>query len=104
MAEMFSSTPRWFWRRWASACFQALARASLPLSRASNSDPNRALKSGVSAGTARSHNRLRASFVITQIALSLVLVVFSGLLLLTLRRMLQVDLGLNPKNLLMLGI
>jgi putative ABC transport system permease protein len=75
-----------------------------PALRASNSDPNRALKSGVSAGTARSHNRLRASFVITQIALSLVLVVFSGLLLLTLRRMLQVDLGLSPKNLLMLGI
>jgi putative ABC transport system permease protein len=75
-----------------------------PALRASNSDPIRALKSGVSAGTARSHNRLRASFVITQMALSLVLVVFSGLLLLTLRRMLQVDLGLNPKNLLMLGI
>jgi putative ABC transport system permease protein len=76
----------------------------LPALRASKSDPNRALKSGVSAGTARSQNRLRAGFVITQIALSLVLVVFSGLLLLTLRRMLQVDLGLNPKNLLMLGI
>ncbi len=75
-----------------------------PALRASKSDPNRALKSGVSAGTARSQNRLRAGFVITQIALSLVLVVFSGLLLLTLRRMLQVDLGLNPKNLLMLGI
>ncbi len=75
-----------------------------PALRASNSDPNRALKSGVSAGTTRSHNRLRASFVITQLALSLVLVVFSGLLLLTLRRMLQVDLGLNPENLLLLGI
>jgi putative ABC transport system permease protein len=75
-----------------------------PALRASKSDPNRALKSGVSAGTARSQNRLRAGFVITQIALCLVLVVFSGLLLLTLRRMLQVDLGLNPKNLLMLGI
>ena len=76
----------------------------LPAVRASKSDPNRALKFGISAGTARSQNRLRAGFVTTQIALSLVLVVFSGLLLLTLRRMLQVDLGLNPKNLLMLGI
>jgi putative ABC transport system permease protein len=75
-----------------------------PALRASKSDPNRALKSSVSAGTSRSQNRLRAGFVITQIALSLVLVVFSGVLLLTLRRMLQVDLGLNPKNLLMLGI
>jgi putative ABC transport system permease protein len=76
----------------------------LPALRASKSDPNRALKSGISAGTARSQNRIRAGFVVTQIALSLVLVVFSGLLLFTLRRMLQVDLGLNPKNLLMLGI
>ena len=76
----------------------------LPALNASKSDPNQALKSGVSAGTVRSQNQLRAGFVITQIALSLVLVVFSGLLLLTLRRMLQVDLGLNPKNLVMLVI
>jgi predicted permease len=36
--------------------------------------------------------------------LSLVLVIFSGLLLVTLRRMLQTDFGFSPKNLLILGI
>jgi putative ABC transport system permease protein len=76
----------------------------LPALRASKSDPNRALKSGISAGTSRSQYRLRAGFVITQVALSLVLVVFSGMLLLTLRRMLRTDLGFDTRNLMMLGI
>lgn len=76
----------------------------IPALRASGSDPNHALKSGLSTGASRRQHRLRAGFVVTQIALSLVLVVFSGLLLLTLRRMLQTDFGFNPRNLLMLGI
>jgi putative ABC transport system permease protein len=76
----------------------------LPALRASKSDPNRALKSGISTGTSRSQYRLRAVFVITQVALSLVLVVFSGMLLLALRRMLRTDLGFDGKNLMMLGI
>jgi putative ABC transport system permease protein len=75
-----------------------------PAWRASRSDPNRALKSGLAAGTSRSQHRLRAGFVTAQVALSLVLVVFSGLLLVTVRRMLRVDFGFNPRNLLMLGI
>jgi putative ABC transport system permease protein len=76
----------------------------IPAWRATRSDPNQALKSGVATGTTQRQNRLRASFVVTQIALSLVLVVFSGLLLMTLRRMLQIDFGFSPKNLLMLGV
>ncbi len=75
-----------------------------PALRASRSDPNRSLKSGISAGTSQSQLRLRAGFVSAQVALSLVLVVFSSLLLLTLQRMLRVDFGFNPRNLLMLGI
>jgi putative ABC transport system permease protein len=82
----------------------SLGAGLAPALRASRSDPNRALKSGLTTGTRRSQNRLRAGFVATQVALSLVLVVFSGLLLLTLRRMLQVDIGFNPRNLLMLSI
>lgn len=75
-----------------------------PAWRSSRSDPNRALKSCASAGTSRGQHRLRAAFVATQIALSLVLVVFSGLLLLTVRRMLHIDFGFQPRNLLMLSI
>jgi predicted permease len=75
-----------------------------PAWRSSRSDPNRTLKAGVSAGTSRGQHRLRAGFVSTQIALSLVLVIFSGLLLLTVRRMMKVDFGFQPRNLLMLSI
>jgi predicted permease len=82
----------------------SIAAGLLPAVRASRSDPNRALKSGIAAGTAQSHLRLRAGFVTAQVALSLVLVVFSALLLLTVQRMLRVDFGFNPRNLLMLGI
>jgi len=82
----------------------SIAAGLLPAVRASRSDPNRALKSGIAAGTAQSHLRFRAGFVTAQVALSLVLVVFSALLLLTVQRMLRVDFGFNPRNLLMLGI
>lgn len=75
-----------------------------PAWRSSRSDPNRTLKAGISAGTSRGQHMLRAGFVTTQIALSLILVVFSGLLLLTVRRMLKIDFGFQPTNLLMLSI
>ncbi|MGC2160973.1 MAG: ABC transporter permease [Silvibacterium sp.] len=67
-------------------------------------DPNSALKSGGTAGTARSQHRLRAGFVVVQLALSLILLVCSGLLLLGLRSMLETNLGFNPKNLLTLEV
>jgi predicted permease len=76
----------------------------IPAWRATKANPNYALKSGISVGTTQGQHRLRASFVVTQIALSLILLVLSGLLLLTLRRMLHTDLGFNPKNLLTLEI
>jgi predicted permease len=76
----------------------------IPAWRAAKSEPNQALKSGIATGNSRGQHRLRASFVVTQISLSLVLVIFSGLLLVALRRMLQTDIGFNPKKLLILGI
>jgi predicted permease len=88
----------------AAGVLSSVAAGLLPAWRAARSDPNQALKSGAAAGTSRHQHRLRAGFVVTQVALSLVLVIFSGVLLLTLRRMLQVDAGFSPKNLLMLGL
>jgi putative ABC transport system permease protein len=88
----------------AAGVFSSMGAGLIPAWRATRSDPNQALKSGVATGTTQRQNRLRASFVVTQIALSLVLVVFSGLLLMTLRRMLQINFGFSPKNLLMLGV
>jgi predicted permease len=64
-----------------------------PVLRLSGTNPNRALKSGVSTGTARSQQRLRSLFVITQVALSLVLLVVSGLLLRNLNALLTTKLG-----------
>ena len=76
----------------------------IPAWRAARSDPNQALKSGITAGATRRQHQLRASFVVAQIALSLILLVFSGILLLTLRGMLQADIGFNPKHVLTLEI
>lgn len=76
----------------------------IPAWRAAKSEPNRALKSGTTAGTARHQHRLRAGFVVLQITLSLVLVVFSGLVLLTLQRLMRANIGFDPQHLLILNI
>jgi putative ABC transport system permease protein len=75
----------------------------VPAWRAAHIDPNQAIKAGGSGGT-RGQHRLRASFVVAQVALSLMLLVCSGLLLLGLRSMFQTDLGFNPKHLLTLEV
>ncbi len=67
-----------------------------PAIRLSASDPNRALRAGsAGAGTALSQHRLRSAFVITQVALSLVLLVVSGLLLKNLQGLLHTDFGID---------
>ena len=65
----------------------------VPALRLSGTDPNSALRSGTSTGTSRAQQRLRSSFVITQVALSLVLLVVSGLLLRNLAGLLTTQLG-----------
>lgn len=76
----------------------------VPAWRAARSEPSRALKSGTAVGTARHQHRLRAGFVVLQITLSLVLVVFSGIVLLTLERMMRANIGFDPQHLLVLNI
>ncbi|HEX4021864.1 MAG TPA: ABC transporter permease [Acidobacteriaceae bacterium] len=80
------------------------AAGLIPAWRAARMDPNRALKAGGNAGTTRHQHRLRAGFVVVQVALSLILLVCSGLLLLGLRNMLETNMGFNPKNLLTLEV
>jgi len=75
-----------------------------PAIRLSGADPNRALRSGSGAGTGRGQHRLRSSFVITQIALSLVLLVLSGLLLRHLQSLLHTNLGFDPAKLVTVNI
>ena len=70
--------------------------ALLPAFRLSAVAPSLTLKSGGSAGTSRGQHRLRASFVITQVALALVLLVVAGLLMRMLGALRNTELGFSP--------
>jgi putative ABC transport system permease protein len=72
----------------------------IPALRLSTTAPNLALKSGGSTGTSRGQHHLRAGFIVTQVALALMLLVTSGLLLRTLAGLRNTDLGFNTDHLL----
>jgi putative ABC transport system permease protein len=82
----------------------SLLAALVPAMRLSGTDPNRALRAGGSAGIGRGQHRLRSGFVVTQVALSLVLLVISGLLLKNLKSLLKTNLGFEPAKILVLPI
>jgi putative ABC transport system permease protein len=84
----------------AVAVLSSLAASLYPAFRLSGIDPNRALKTGGSAGTQRSQTRLRSGFVVTQVALTLVLLVVAGLLMRVVTRYRDSDLGFNPAKIL----
>ena len=88
----------------AVAVVASLAASLYPALRLSGIDPNRALKAGGSAGTGRGQARIRAGFVITQVALTLVLLVVSGLLMRVVTRYLNADLGFDPTHILSVKI
>jgi predicted permease len=76
----------------------SIAASFFPALRLSGMDPNRALKSGGSAGTQRGQHRLRSGLVITQVALTLVLLAVAGLLIRMLTRYRHADLGFDPTH------
>lgn len=83
----------------------SLAASLYPALRMAGTDPNRALKAGGSAaGTERAQHRLRASFVITQVALTMVLLAVSGMLIEMLTRYQHQDLGFDPGHILATSI
>ncbi|HEX7177084.1 MAG TPA: ABC transporter permease [Pyrinomonadaceae bacterium] len=72
-----------------------------PAFQASKLDLNATLKEGGGKGAAgASRSRLRSALVVTEVALSLVLLVGAGLMLKSLSRLLEVDPGFDTKNLL----
>ena len=81
-----------------------LAASIFPAFHLSSIDPNRALKAGGSAGGERGQHRLRSGFVVTQVALTMVLLVVAGLLLRVVSRYRHVDLGFDPAHILSTGI
>jgi putative ABC transport system permease protein len=84
----------------AVAALASVIASLYPALRLSGVDPNRALKSGGAAGTERAQTRLRSAFVITQVALTLVLLAVAGLLIRSVTRYRSADLGFEPAHLL----
>jgi putative ABC transport system permease protein len=82
----------------------SVAASLAPAVGLSGTDPNRALRAGGGAGTGPGQHRLRSVFVVTQVALSLVLLVASGLLLRNLQGLLKTNLGFDAKAILTAAI
>jgi len=87
----------------AAGVLSSIGAGLIPAWRTSRTSPNSSLMSGVKVGASRRQRDVRGGFVVVQFSLSFVLVVFSGLLLFTLQRMLQANVGFSTKNLLTLG-
>jgi predicted permease len=86
------------------AIVSSLIFGIIPAKKLSSGDPTRSLKSGASVGTERGDYRLRSAFVVTEVALSLMLLVCTGLVLMQLWRMQHVDFGYTTDHLLTLEI
>jgi putative ABC transport system permease protein len=84
----------------AAAVIAALASSLYPALRMSRVDPNSALKAGGGAGTGRGQHRLRSSFIVTQVALTMVLLAVAGLLIRMVTHYRDSDLGFDPARIL----
>ncbi|MFP5227051.1 MAG: ABC transporter permease [Acidobacteriota bacterium] len=77
-----------------------VAAALYPSLHLAGAEPSRALRSGGTAGTSRAHHRLRSVFIISQVALSLVLLVVAGVLLREVAGYQRTDLGFDARHIL----
>jgi putative ABC transport system permease protein len=76
----------------------------LPAFRASGLVPHEALKDGRSSTAAPRQERLRRAFVLTQVALALVLLVGAGLMTRTFAHLTRIDPGFDPHNVIAVDI
>jgi putative ABC transport system permease protein len=80
--------------------FTAFVCGLAPALQASRRDVQRALSESSRGSASARHRRLRDSFVVSQVALALVLLVGAGLLIESFSALLHVPLGFNPQNVL----
>lgn len=88
----------------ALAILVSVLAALYPALRMAGADPNRALKEGGRGGASRGQNRLRAGFIVGQVALTLTLLIVSGILLRTVTAYRHTDLGFDPHHILSTSI
>jgi len=86
------------------AMLSSLIFGTMPARKLSSGDPTRSLKSSAAVGRERGDYRLRSLFVVIEVALSLMLLVCTGLVLTQLWRMQHVNFGYTTGHLLTLEI
>jgi putative ABC transport system permease protein len=72
----------------------------VPALRTSKMNPSVSLKQRFSAGAGKNEHRLREALIVSEVALSLIMVMAAGLLLRTLSRLQSVDMGFDPSHVL----
>src|SRR5688572_393350 len=82
----------------------AVVFGTAPALRASRIEPNTALKAGKNTAPSTLRNPLGKTFVIAQVALSLLLLVGAGLFIRTLSNLQSIPSGFNPQNVLLLQV
>ena len=93
-------SPHVVWFVAVSSLVAGLLFSLAPALQISRPDLQQTLKQGVQMTGSRSWRRVSSAFVISEMAISLVLLVGAGLLVETLHKLLTVDTGMNPENLL----
>jgi putative ABC transport system permease protein len=76
----------------------------VPALHASRPDPGNMLKDGSRGVTHSGRNRMRSALIVSEVALSLMLLVGAGLLINSFWRLLQTDAGFDPKGVLALDV
>jgi putative ABC transport system permease protein len=76
-----------------------------PVWHATRTNLNEALKAGGRSDSgASTHNRLRSALIVSEVALSLVLLIGAGLMVRSFAEMMRADLGIKPENVLALQV
>lgn len=88
----------------ATAALVSVLAALYPALRMAGADPNHALKEGGRGGASRGQNRLRSGFIVGQVALTLTLLIVSGILLRAVTAYRHADLGFDPRHILSTSI